>query len=443
MKWPTDIGPQRKVTKRLTTKARLAIENDPRLRLAEDDRLRSAFESFQVSGDPRDLDHLTNTLRARLVEQARNDDPFLRNLPTRQVIRRMERQGGAPLVYLSNGQVLRMPLGKFGASQNWQNIGPSGSGKTVALMLQSLSFSGRAIQIHFDRKADLAHLVDFKQPGEVVVLDAKRDVPLSLSDGLDLLGPETQIAQIVTLLAFHLNLHASRRLLTNVLSDLLKREGAAGLQLRRVVSTLEQLEGARTSKLGGYRDSLLFALTDLLQRSGAVFDWPPSNFLEQLLSGPRTFVIKTGGLSIDHAALMTSLIYRYVYERRRVRRETEPPVIIAIDDAMPFATGSAASEREGRSHPIANWAHMGRSLNVSISVSVQNLSLVSPTLLGNTGSMVCLGAYGADATAVKRFMSLTDEQAAFLPTLRPGEAVAICRPQWPYAVRGVIPEVKL
>ena len=442
MKWSTDIGPRRKVTKRLTTKASLAIETDPRL-LDENDPLRFAFELAQTSGDPRDFDRFISGLRSRQVEQARNSDPFLRNLPTRQVIRRMECQGGAPLVYLNSGQALRLPLGKYGTSLNELLCAPTGAGKTNAQILQSLSFSGRAIQLRFDRKGDLARLVDFNQPGEVVILDARRDVPLSLSDGLDLLGAETQVAQIVNLFAFHLSLHASRRLLTNILSDLLRQEGSAGLQLRRVVSTLERLEGARTSKIGGYRDSLLFALTDLLQRSGTVFDSPPSNFLDRLLSEPRTFVILTGGLGSDHSALLTSLIYRYVYERRRVRRETELPVIIAIDDAMPFATGSAASEREGRSHPIANWAHMGRAMQIGLAVSVQNASLVSPTLLNNTGSMVCLGAYGSDATAVKRFMSLTDEQAAVLPTLRPGEAVAICRPQWPYAVRGHIPEVKL
>jgi hypothetical protein len=171
-------------------------------------------------------------------------------------------------------------------------------------------------------------------------------------------------------------------------------------------------------------------------------DYAQSNFIERLLSRPGTYVINTGGLPVKHSSLLASLIYRYVYEKRRVTGQIDPPVLICVDDALPFVSGSHAQESEGHTAPVARWSTLGRSLGIGLLISAQNFSLLSPTLRNNTSTIVCVGSFGDDASALAKHMSLTPEQASVLPLLRPGEVVAIARSQWPLAVRGRLPEVK-
>ena len=441
---PTDLGPRRKVSKRLPSKVANALRNDARLGIDDDERLYELFRLAQQTGEPAHHERFIREARARMASEARDANPFLQNLPDRQVMRRITRQGGAPLCYLSNGQALRLPLGKFGSSRNAIWCGPTGSGKSSALLMTHLSFSGRAHQWIFDKKGDMARLAKYEQPGDVIILNVGRAACLSLADGLANLSPDAHIAEIKRLLLANARgLSASGRFLTGVLNECYKAEGAAGLRLSRIISRIESLDSAATSRLGGYKTTCLNVLVDLQARSGGLFDAPPSNFIDRLLAPPpRTCIFDTGGLSADVATFYLSILYSYVYHRRRTRHESEPPVIISIDDAMNFLVGSSSSEREGRAHPIADFSLMGRSLGIGIFCGIQCISLVSPTLLNNTATVVSLGAYGGDAAAVTRLMDLTPEQSSYLPTLVPGEAIVVARTVWPFAVYGQIPEVK-
>lgn len=438
----SNIGPHRKVNRRLPSQVARALLDDARSGISEDDPLYDLFRLAQQTGEPGICDRFLQEARRRMISKARDADPFLRNMPDRQAMRRIQRCGGAPLCYLSNGQALRLPL--LDASRNLLAVGPTGMGKTSFLTFIHLSYSGHAHQWIIDKKGDLARLAKYEQPGAVIVLNIQRHALLSLADGLDNLPPKAYIAELKRqLLANAPGLSASGRLLTDVLNYCYKHEGRAGLRLSRIIARIEELDAAATSRLGGYKTTLLNVLTDLQGRSGGLFDAPPSNFIERLVSAPpQTCVFDTRGLSVDVITLYFSLLYSYVYHRRLRLRESKPPIILSLDDATAFSSGSLSSEREGRAHPIVDFSMMGRSSGVSIFCGVQNLSLVSPTLLNNTATVIVLGSYGADAAAVSRFMDLTPDQASLLPTLVPGEAVVIARTQWPFAVYGQIPEVK-
>ena len=108
---------------------------------------------------------------------------------------------------------------------------------------------------------------------------------------------------------------------------------------------------------------------------------------------------------------------------------------------MPYIIGSKGYESEGHTSPIADWALLGRALNIGLVIGAQNFSLISPTLRNNCDTVVSMGSYGEDASALAKFMNLNREQASVLPLIRPGEAIAIARSQWPLALRGAVPEV--
>jgi hypothetical protein len=75
-------------------------------------------------------------------------------------------------------------------------------------------------------------------------------------------------------------------------------------------------------------------------------------------------------------------------------------------------------------------------------VSAQNFSLLHRALQHNTDGLMVFASYGRDAEELSRFMNLTREQAAMLPILRPGQAVALARSVWPLAVHGLVPRVR-
>lgn len=441
---PTNIGPHRRTRKRLPPQVANALRSDPGFALDDSNPLYGDYRRVQQTGEKVYLNRFFQELRRQAVNDARAANPFLCNLPDLRSMRRIQTRGGALLCCPANTLPMRLPLGKEGTSRNILVIGATGAGKSSFSRLLHLAYSGRAHQWIIDKKGDMAALANYEQPGEVIVFDSRRDVSLSLADGLDNLPLSAHIAETKRLLLANApGLSASGRFLTTNLTEGYRKEGPAGLLLPRIIARIEALDTAATSRLGGYRATCLNVLTDLHERSGGLFDAPPSNLIERLLtSPPRTCVFNTRGLSSDIVTLYISLLYSYVYHRRLRLHESEPPIILSIDDAMEMAAGSASGERERRIHPIADFSMMGRSSGIGISASCQNFSLLSPSLVNNTATVISLASYGADAAAVSRFMDLTPEQSACIPRLTPGEAVVMARTQWPYAVYGKIPEVK-
>lgn len=438
--WATQLPSSASTRRALTPEQALAIRSDERLRVEDDPYLQNLVWLSEQGSDQAFGARLEGQIRWKLLRHIQAGDPFAANVPAKGTLRRTA-SASAPIMRLANGDILSLPLGSGGTDLGVMLVGHIGTGKTSLMRILLLAYSGSAIILAFDRKGDLRRLASYEQRGEVVVLDSSRDVHLSLSDGIDLMGPEEQISQVSGLLSEYLSLRASRRLLTAIMHEGFGAEGPRGLTLSRLIARLEGIDAARTSQLGGHRDGLLFALRDLKARSGSVFDHETSNFTERLLAKPRTFVIGTGNLAPEHMSLMGSFIYRFIYESRRIKNISTPPVIIALDDAMALVTGTTSSESEGRTRPIATWATLGRSLGIGLMVAGQSFSQISPLLRQNTDNLIALGSYGADAHAIARHMGLNAEQAAAIPRLRPGMGVALTRSVWPLPLLGAIPEL--
>jgi len=439
MKWAKAFPKIETHVRFLPEEEAIAIVRDPRLRARDDRVLQNLISLAQSTGQPAHWKLLTRRVRRGVLQALRYPERYLFNYPSPGQLR-MPRPGDAPLLRMPNDLIFFVGIGLNGSCLNIIIVVRTGAGKTTLLMVILIAWSGFGTIIAFENKRELARIANYAQPGEVVLLDAK-DIHLSLSDGLEFMSLEEHVAQISGLFAGALNLHASQRLFTALCHEAFRRQGPSGLSLRNLVSLAEKINAAQTSKSGTYRDSLLFALRDLLQRSGSVFDSAQSNFLKQMFSQGRTYIINWGGLTTDSATLLASLMYRYAYEWRRATGKNHPPIVIVADDALSFVSGSKARESEGHANPFAVYSHMGRSLGVGLITVAHNYSLISPTLRHNTDTVISLGSHGDDASALARFMSLTPEQAEMLPRIRPGTGIAITRSLWPYAVMGAVPMI--
>ncbi len=415
----------------------LEIERNRELRIEENPALSNLLFLSRTTRRMEFYQWFRHSLQTELHRLERNPDPYRRNLPPLNRFP-ISHTRGTPVFWYRANEALSIPLGPGGTNQNVLNVGPTGFGKTNINKLLANTYGGSGILVLFSPKGDLEPLSEFDGPGEVVVLDPKRDVNLAFSDCSSFLSREELVSKVLEVLDPHLHLGQSNRLFAGIMKGMDPEQ----LSLATIISKLEGIEAARTSHLGGSRDQLLTNLKGLRERTGGLFASESSNFLTTLFSRSRTFILKTGGLNKNDASLLACWMYQWIYEKRRVTKERHPPVVFFFDDGMPLVYGTRAKESEGRTVPLATWAFMGRSLGIGMVVSAQNFSLISPSLRNNTSTVICVGSFGEDQSAISRFMGLDPDQSALLPRLRRGEAVAIARNQWPLALRGIVPEVR-
>lgn len=432
----TRIHAPRPLSRPISQREILEIQQDRDLRIEEKTLLKNLQDLAMKTRRVEIHDWYKRELEAEFIRLERDPDPFRRNLPTLGQCP-FSNASDFPLMYYRPNEWFSIPLGRRGTNQNVLVVGPTGFGKSNFIKLLIIAFSGRAITIVFSPKGDLELVGKFGLPGDTVVLDPKADIRLSFSDCSAFLSHEELISKTLEILDPHLQLGTSVRLLAGILQHIDPRR----LCPSEIISQLEKIDAARTSSLGGSRDQLSYKITGFVNRTGQIFESQSSNFLEEVFSRPQTIVVKTGGLTNKDASLIASWTIHYIYEKRRIEQKSNPPVVFFLDDAMPIVYGTRTRESEGRTVPIATWSFMGRSLGLGLVVGAQNYSLISPSLRNNTSTVVCLGAFGEDQTAISQFMGLDSEQAAILPTLPRGEAVAIARNQWPMALRGYVPEV--
>ncbi len=426
----------------LTPEQALAILQHPIMLAAHDLKIIKLVKLLRFSPDPQYAAMLRREIHMRKLAAQVLPDPFLENLPSCKKLPQLQR-GRIPLVKLQTGGTLSLEVGLRGTAKNLLAIGPTGSGKTNFLKVLLTAASGQAIIVVFDRKGDLADIAAFQQDGDVVVCDAK-ELQLALFQPVPGMGIDDFISLMTEVLARNLNLIASRRLISDCLTIMFQRrgEGQSKVALSQLIDVVEKIRANSLSRLGQYREAVLYALKDLLRRSSRILDYTESNLLEEVFSECRTFIINCGNIPLDHLSLIVSLFYMFVFETRRISRVGHPPVLIVVDDALPLVTGSTAGETEGGTNPISTWSFMGRSFNIGLVVGAQNFSLISPALRNNTDTLICFGSSGEDAQAVVRHMNLNTEQADALTRLQIGEAVVLARSEWPLAVRGWVPEVR-
>ena len=426
----------------LSPEEALAILQHPMMLAAHDPKIVKLVKLLRFCPSPEFAGMLRREIRMRRFAAQAFVDAFLENYPPRKKLPPVQ-PGRIPLVKLQTGGTMSLEVGLGGTARNILLCGPTGSGKTNALKVILTAASGKSIIVVFDKKGDLAEVAEFQQQGEVVCIDA-REIKLAMFQPIPKMRVEDFVAIITEILARGLNLMASRRLISDVLTMMFTRKnnGSTRVSLSQLIEDIERIRANSLSRLGQYREAVLYALKDLLRRSGGILDYTESNFLQEVFSRCRTFIIDCGNIPVDHLSLIVSLFYMHVYESRRISRTNYPPLLMVVDDALPLVTGSTAGETEGGTNPISTWSFMGRSFNIGLVVSAQNFSLISPALRNNTDTLMCFGGLGEDVQALARHMNLTREQAAVIPQLSPGEAIVFARSEWPLAVKGFVPEVK-
>ena len=428
----------------LTPDEAIAILQSPEIMAKHDPKIVKLIRLVQSFPAREHAALLRREIRVRFLVHRANSNPFFENAPSRGELPELK-QGRVPLLTMETGGVLSVEVGLNGTAKNIITAGPTGSGKTNWLKALLLAAAGQAIIVVFDRKGDLAPVVEYEQPGDVVLLEAS-DLKLAMFQPPPGMAVVDFISIMTEMLARNLSLIASRRLISDTLMYLFTKKGKGGEQhkvcLSEVVEHLERMKVHAMSRLGQYREAVLYALKDLHRRSSGILDYSESNFLEQVFSQRRTLIIDCGNIAVDHLSIIVSLFYMYIYESRRIAGTNSPSVMIVVDDALPLVTGSSAAESEGGINPISTWSFMGRSFNIGLVISGQNFSIISPALRNNTDTVMCFGGSGEDVQAIARHMNLTPEQAACIPRLQPGEVIAFARSVWPYAVKGYIPKVR-
>jgi len=149
--------------------------------LAQHDPRIQKLARLAVAGkNPRWSRYLTQELLHRSLHFQTHPEPFIKNVPPRGTFAQLP-PNHVPLARLLTGEVLPFSVGNPGISGNTLIIGPTGSGKTTCLLnlIRNITQTRQAIVICFDRKGDLARLVETDRTGQVIGLSEK-DLKLAL-----------------------------------------------------------------------------------------------------------------------------------------------------------------------------------------------------------------------------------------------------------------------
>ena len=321
---------------------------DYRFLVQQSKRIRRLFRLARRTGHRKYIVLLNKELRKMGLAYVIHPDPFLPNMPPVGFLSPFSKDR-APLIKLANGDTLSLIIGKGGTDQHILVAGATGMGKSSLLRIIILAATGKAIIVVFDRKGDLENLAGFECDGEIILLDIEEGAiaPFEKIKGM---SDEEHIALLVSILAQSLNLFASRRLITEVLHILKNRKGKdiQNIDIYKVIELIETIRTNPTSRLGQYKDATLYALKDLLRRTGKLLTYGSSSFFEEIFRECQTFIINIGSIPPEHAACIISLFIMHVFFSRRINKQSTPPVIICADDAMNQVVGSMEKEAEGQ-----------------------------------------------------------------------------------------------
>ncbi len=298
--------------------------------------------------------------------------------------------------------------------------------------------------VAFDSKEDLADCEALSREGLPLLVLHWQQLKLALLQpphGMELMS---FIQKIVQLLASHLNLFASRRLMIERLHLLFQKPRAHGTfpTFMEWIKLIEAIQPRAISREAEYREAVLYSLKSIWWSFGEVLNYARSDMIERIVSFEGCVIIRTSGLAVEMASLLASLFVNWAFETRENGNGLKP-LIFVLDDALPLVRGGHASEAEGGINPLSTWSFLGRSKGIGFVVSAQCFSLISPALRNNADNIVCFGSSGEDALAIGRHLSLTPSQVSVLPRLETGEVVAFCRSSgWQKPVFGRVPFIE-
>lgn len=299
------------------------IANDPRLRYHEVPGGQVLAQQLMV--DPTDQ-YLYELFALRVRDQVAKatvaDDPFHGSYPPRGVLPQVG-PGRVPLASMPKGGVLSIAVDDL--TRNLLLVGPVGGGKTtllrgILLALLEACKERHLTVIAFNPKGDLVLecetlcraglpvlLLDWTELQIAMLQPPRPDMPLTAF-----------ITGMVDLLASHTGLIASRRLMMESLHLLFRRARPAGTwpRLSQWIEMLTNINASGLSRLGYYKEGVLYALLQMRYGLGPVLDYASSSMLEQLLQSNGIVVIQTDGLDTDNASFLAGLFIKHAYDSR-------------------------------------------------------------------------------------------------------------------------------
>jgi hypothetical protein len=346
---------------------------------------------------------------------------------------------------LPTEDIFSIPTQEF--SKNVLVVGASGGGKTnnLRIIITGLVEAGATV-VCFDRKGDLLDCKILSNPKLPIIARTWEETPIALLQPPTGIGKTPFVTTFVEILAAHLDLFASRRIMLETLHMLFQREKEKNEggrpTLTKWIEMLSNIQAKGFTRQGQYKEASLLALKEIAWAfESGIIDYEKSSLVEKITAFQGCTVIETGGLSARVASIYTSVFINWAYERRGIERH-ERGCFFILEDSLPLVTGSHAKESEGGINPLSNWAFMGRSRNMGLIVSAQNFGLISPALRNNTDNIIVCSSSGEDIGALARHLQLTREQAAKIFVLQPGEVIVFSGSVHPLPMFGISPLVK-
>ncbi len=294
--------------------------------------------------------------------------------------------------------------------------------------------------IFFDCKGDFnSHLFD--DPRLNIIRIQAQDLKLC---PLDPMGMNTKdFAGLLTqLLASHLQLFASRRLLYESLLNLYQRKRPKGTwpSWSEWISEIESFPTkGKGRRLIEYIEASSFAIKGIGANLGRSINYSTSDFVYKALSYQGGVILQIDSLTDEAQSVVCGLFLNAAYELLGSQK-ISAPVTAILDDALPIVRKNYSSVGS-LVHPIGRWITRGRSRGLGIIVSTQSYSELNEIITGNCSSILVKASFGLDQHLIMRDCHLTREQAELVPQLAPHEVIGVIRSVYPKAVFGEVPFV--
>jgi hypothetical protein len=191
-----------------------------------------------------------------------------------------------------------------------------------------------------------------------------------------------------------------------------------------------------------YRESILYALKDIQNSFGEVYDYYSSDFREKLFQreGLVIITIDSSPATSTDAVLGT---VRDLYEQRKYSGYTPEmfrPVLIVLEDATILADEKSL---HGVPSPLIPMSFLARKYRMGFVVVSHNISTsVSPRLLSNLESVFLFGISDEDPRRIQRLLGCSYEQAQMAQTLEPGSFMTLIPSFHGKPVYGLFSEIK-
>ena len=214
----------------------------------------------------------------------------------------------------------------------------------------------------------------------------------------------------------------AQRLSHDILEQLYRRlQPGYSPPLAELINAHEEFRPGRGSVEAQYRESMLYTWREIHNSFGTIFDYYQSDFFERLAQWRGLVTVQIDGPVAAFTFYVMCFVYYFYLTRKSpgIKLDLLPPVVIVLEDATLLTSGN---ELHGES-PLTSIAFMARQYKMGFVYANHTLS-VSARLLANLESIFVLGMSDQDPRRIQQLLTCKPEQAACVPMLQPGEAIA-------------------